>query len=151
MKQLLLTILLLFLCACSLFSSSSGDDPLIEDAKSAPLTDRLLPPPTKSAPSSVQIQELPDPKAALDDIEILWKIPESPVDGFLIQYGNSKENLDQEIKISSDDVEKLDHPKYGPTYRYLLHGFSKNEKIFVAVSAISDTLVSSPSEVFEVK
>ena len=153
-KTALLSVLVIQFTACSfierntigLFGASENSQVTVA-GEVAP-----LPAPQVTAPQPVEIKALQQPpQKSLEDIDVIWKIPQEAVDGFVIHYGNAPEKLPSEVKLSIPELERFDHPQFGPVYRYVLKGFNKNDKIFVSVSAFTDTLVSPPSSVLEAK
>ena len=102
-------------------------------------------------PSNVPVELPPtDSNVTAQDVEIIWQAPSSTVDGFVIHYGFSKEELSFERRINAADLKLLDHPAYGPVYRYSISDLPNDRTVYVSVSAFKDTLVSDPSEIFAV-
>ncbi len=85
------------------------------------------------------------------DIEVLWQIPEQPVDGFVIRYGYERDQLDRIVEVPADLLEKIEDPAQGIAYRYLLHDIPTEKRVYLTVSAYKDKLESEPSAVFVVE
>ena len=92
----------------------------------------------------------PTPPRA-NDVEIIWEIPKKAVEGFVIHYGTNGKQLSEELQVLSAELEKFDHPEFGPVYRYYLRNQAPNASLFVSISAFDENGVSDPSAVMEVK
>ena len=101
-------------------------------------------------PREVPISAYQRPGLGSEKIELTWKIPSEEVDGFVIHYGFDRQKLGSEIQVKVEDLEQYDHPQYGPVYRYYLENLPKTKTAYVAISALKDSYVSNPSEVFEI-
>ena len=110
--------------------------------------------PTAGAPlpgTPLAVEKLQRPqKSAPTDVEILWEIPQQPVDGFVIRYGFSRSGLDKTVKVKAMDIEKIDDPVHGPVIRYLLKDIPSDKRIYITVSAYSGDKESDASGMFEV-
>ncbi len=84
-------------------------------------------------------------------IEILWTIPSEPVDGFVIHYGEYRDSLNQEIRVSRDSLERLEGPDNRPLFRYVMGDVPKNKPIFIAIASYRDNVTSPPSAAYEVQ
>lgn len=93
----------------------------------------------------------PPPTPTKDDIQVVWKIPEESVDGFVIHYGYDRSSLNQEVKLSLSTLERYEDPQNGPVYRYYLSGTESKRSVFLSISAFKDSYVSEPTEIVEVK
>ncbi len=152
MRLIIALLLLLSISSCGFIEANTVGlffpEPEAVNLEGAP----PAPPPTKTEPAPVLIEKLNDSSVSqVDDIEILWKVPEQPVDGFVIHYGNANDQLDKELRVEVTELKKIEHPQFGTVYRYLLKSVARGEKLFVSISAYSDTLVSDHSAILEVK
>ena len=93
---------------------------------------------------------IPDVDSKSTKVELIWQMPQDPVDGYLISYGYGKETLDFKLKISADKLEKYQDPKNGFVYRYVLKDVSNTKNLFVAINAYKDNQVSSLSQIMEI-
>ena len=108
--------------------------------------------PIKNVPGQVQIDKLEPNAKALSQVELIWASPEQPVDGFVIHYGDSKENLSKQIKLPIDSLEKVKNSDTGlSVYRYILSDPSTDTILFIALTAYIGNNASQLSEVIEVK
>ena len=93
-----------------------------------------------------------DPKStSISDIEVTWQIPQEPVDGLLVRYGFSKDQIKNASRIYSRDLMRYDDPKHGGVYRFVLGNVPLDRPIFITVAAFSGDRLSKPSDIFEVK
>lgn len=105
----------------------------------------------QNSTSSVAIEKL-DPAAEVkNSVELLWQIPEEPVESYTIRYGYSKEDLSfsEELKVS--EIDKFEDPKYGFVYRHIIKDVPVDKKLYVALAAAKDGKNSELSEVFELE
>jgi hypothetical protein len=75
-------------------------------------------------------------------VEITWEVPSDPVDGFVIRYGDDKNNLSREATILKSELREERDSQYGPVYRYILRDVAKFEKVFVSVAAFKGDVIS---------
>lgn len=102
------------------------------------------------SPTRVTI-ESGDQPAASDELEVLWKIPAEPVDGFVLRYGFSREALTEEVVLKVDDLEKADDPDFGFVYRHILKNVPPSKRVFVSLASQSEGRTTEFSDVFEVE
>lgn len=151
---LLLTALLLFpLSSCSWIMGSNDEVEAVEmesDFRSE------IDAPLDHETSKVAIEKLPDKKdtteeeQVLDKVEVLWKIPENPVDGFILHYGYAKEALTRTLRLSLSDIEKYEDPQFGYVYRYVITQLLPEKPVYISLQTIEGEKISEPSEIFEV-
>jgi len=108
---------------------------------------------TSDADQQVATEQIP---ATESDVEIVWEIPKNPVDGYLVRYGDRRDSLTQELRVLNSELAKVNDPKYGSVYRYLLRNMPTDKSVFVSIAALHSAgtdgeAVSAPSAVFEVK
>lgn len=106
-------------------------------------------PAIENQPAEVALSA-PLPEPSQDDVQVVWRIPEDETDRFVVHYGFKADNLEHNLDLEASKVERLDHPKYGPVYRYILRGLPRDRTIFVSVSAVIDNVASHPSPAIEV-
>lgn len=112
----------------------------LEEEAPAPQAQAI--PTAKTAP--VKIEKLvPD---SSNTVEMLWRIPSEPVDGFYVNYGFNKHSLNHQVKFLINDLEKYDHPSHGPVYRARLEDIPPHKTIFFSVAAFRGEVVSQASE-----
>jgi hypothetical protein len=85
------------------------------------------------------------------NVELVWQVPEDPVDGFIVHYGFQRGSLDHEIKVPSAQLERFEDPSYGFVFRYVLKEVPADETVYVAIAAYKGNTVSQTGDVFEVK
>ena len=96
------------------------------------------------------------PSAFDDDIrgpifvEVLWKVPSEEVFAFHLHYGLSPDDLNGNIRIPVEKLEKISHPLYGPTYRYRLFGMSPRQTTYVSLQAENQNGISPRSPVLKI-
>ncbi|MCI5064897.1 hypothetical protein MRY87_04140 [bacterium] len=101
-----------------------------------------------SAPTSIPVEG--EEEVATDEVEVLWKIPEETVEGFVLQYGFQENDLPNEVVLELSEIEKYDDPEFGFVYRYVLKNIPPSERIFVRLATRSDGKQTPFSEAFEV-
>jgi hypothetical protein len=80
-------------------------------------------------------------------VEILWALPETPVDAYILRYGYDKENLSEELRIAADEVEIIEVEEYGKVNRFLLRHLPPGQSVFVSLASERAGKVSKFSEV----
>jgi len=75
-------------------------------------------------------------------VEVTWEVPSDPVDGFVIRYGEDKDNLTKETTIFKSELREDRDSQYGPVYRYVLRDVAKVSKVYVAVAAFKGDVIS---------
>ena len=83
-------------------------------------------------------------------VEVVWQVPLKPVEVYHLNYGFDSANLNQELTIPVDKLEKIDHPSYGPVFKYRLKGVPNNRDVFVTLRAENRIGLSDPSPVIKV-
>ena len=143
--------LLLLLAACTGCSLFNPKQPV---ANKPPLAERpkVVAPSEPAAPTTarVPIENLDASKIKRTNVEILWEIPKDPVDGFIVNYGYQRNNLEFMEKVYTPDVDTFHDPKLGEVFRYTLQNTPPDKTIYVAISAFIGDTVSDRSEIFEV-
>ncbi len=114
-------------------------------------------PPTQdpAALYSVTLESLSpaEPFSALegaDEIELTWKVPDTAVDGFIIHYGYSPENLLHEVIVEESELRIFDDYQHGMVFRYLVKGVDRGRELHIAITAFKGSSVSDSSEVIKV-
>lgn len=85
----------------------------------------------------------------LNDIEITWKVPDEMVEGYVIRYGSSRDNLENEVTIYTSELESLPDEKHGMVFRYYITDIPADQPIFTEVTAFQGELQSEASDVYE--
>lgn len=116
-----------------------------------PPTRALEQPPQQQSPepttTNVSVSGTKSKKPGPTDIQIVWKVPLEPVDSFVIHYGYDATVLDKELRLDANLIERFNHPKHGPVYRFYLTGTDDQRPVYLSISAVKDTFVSKPTEV----
>ena len=149
MKKLILLITIFSLNACEFLSRNTVG---LFDGDTPPLATTQANVETKEASrfSSTATSGPTDKIPAPSDVAIVWKIPQDPVDGFVVHYGYNKDLLSNEIRVKCDALEKFEDPANGFVYRYYLKSLPENKVIFVSLSSFKGDAVSRPSSVWAV-
>lgn len=127
LSSLLLAIALSSLCACSIFSSPSQK---LHTSKRGDL-----------------IPDTPLITKKSIGLEVIWEVPAEPVDGFVIRYGNDKNNLSQETTIFLSELHEEKDQNYGPVYRYTIRNIKDTAPLFVSVAAFKGDVLSNFSDI----
>jgi hypothetical protein len=145
MFVLLAAFLAFGLCACSMIrgkapaTGSQADQSPARSVKAIATTSTKVP-----------VEELEKDKKDSLGLELVWAMPNEPVDGFVIHYGLHKESLDKQLTLKSNELEKMDDPDRGQVYRYVVKDVPADQPVFVGISAFAGQNSSPISEVREV-
>lgn len=91
------------------------------------------------------------PAKSQQGIEIAWKVPSEPVDGYVIRYGATPDSLQNEVRVSIIEIREEQDPELGPVFRYLIRGVQGSKRLFVSIAAFKGDVVSNFSDVLEVQ
>jgi len=139
--------LLLSLTGCGLLGGKTAESTAPAGAPPAAASEQ-----SAEKHTTVAIEKLERPRRpAVSDVEILWEIPNKPVDGFVIRHGYSRDNLENSARIAAGDVEKVEDPVHGTVYHYLLKNLPPDKKVYITVSAFVGSAESAPSTTLEVE
>lgn len=86
------------------------------------------------------------PPEQLTDVELLWEIPKSPVDGYVIDYDYGPQTQRKTIKVRVDELAKFEHKNLGFVYRFILKGVSAIRTTRVILTAFVGEEFSPPSD-----
>lgn len=142
----LLASFALTLGGCASISELLNPDPSTPTTQAQPEQNSLANSPTDPAQTSSQAAKASE----FSEVEMVWEISQQPVDRYLIRYGFSRDNLDKEIRVSTQVLNTASDPQFGTVYKYTLKGIPRNESVFVSIAAENEGELSAPSEVFEV-
>lgn len=150
----ILFIASVFLSSCSLFDDTFLGSPS-EQSETASQSEQADPGKIPSAPDSpttkVGVEDFEVSKdRTISDIEVIWQIPEETVDGYLITYGYEPENLDQQVKLQAQSIEKFEDKHHGFVFRHVLSGIPLSKTVYISISAYNGNVVSGPSKTFKV-
>ncbi|MCB0324554.1 MAG: hypothetical protein KDD69_13320, partial [Bdellovibrionales bacterium] len=74
-----------------------------------------------STPENRQTEGAPPAEAReLSSVEVLWQVPGEPVEKYHLRYGLEATNLTHQVEIAVSDLEKVNHPEFGPLFRYVI-------------------------------
>lgn len=99
---------------------------------------------------AVEAQKTP-PAKSQQGIEVAWKVPSEPVDGYIIRYGETPESLPHETRVSIIEIREEQDPELGPVFRYLIRGVEGSKRLFVSIAAFKGDVVSNFSDVLEAR
>ena len=85
------------------------------------------------------------------DVEVLWAVPDEPVDRFILRYGSNKESLEKEISLTPLQLTTVISPQHGKAFRYLITGIPKDQILFLTLASAKGEEISKPTEVFEIR
>lgn len=89
-------------------------------------------------------QPLFEKKAA--GIEVTWEVPSEPVDGFVIRYGEDRNQLVKETTILISELREERDSHYGPVYRYTIRDVASDTPLYVSVAAFKGDIISDFSD-----
>jgi len=98
----------------------------------------------------VDTQKAP-PAKSQQGIEVAWKVPSEPVDGYIIRYGETPDSLQSEVRVSIIEIREEQDPELGPVFRYLIRGVQGSKRLFVSIAAFKGDVVSNFSDVLEAR
>ncbi|MBX7138222.1 MAG: hypothetical protein K1X83_09575 [Oligoflexia bacterium] len=149
-----LFLVLGFLSSCSaIYSNTIGlfDTPgpdRTATAKSIDSQSASISGPAADAPGTTAIQvEKVEQQKDRSDVEILWAVPDEALEQYVIRYGYTREKLDFELRLRTAQIEKVNDPKHGEVYRYILENIPKDRELFVSLGGEKNGVLSAPSEV----
>jgi hypothetical protein len=85
-------------------------------------------------------------RALYDDIEVIWEIPKTQVDGFIIEYGRPNSTSHKRERVQTAQLERFDHPRFGYVYRHTLRGVPSTSEVEVFIRAYRDETISESSQ-----
>lgn len=91
-----------------------------------------------------------EPQKPSSEVEVIWAIPQEPVEGFIIRYGYTRDNLEKLVKVDAKKLQRYDDPKYGFIYRHIIRNLENSKSIYVTLAAYNGDKESEPSNIFEV-
>lgn len=128
-NTLLILLSLLLLSGCSFsFSSETPDGEALEEA--------LV---------SSQAQQLES------GVELVWEIPVEPVTKYHLYFGDTPEALTLHRTVMVSDLERLQHERFGPVFRYVVTGLSKKCGLYVSIEAENKAGKSPKTEAQELR
>lgn len=80
--------------------------------------------------------------AGTQTIEVLWRVPTDSVEKYHVLYGSDPQKLEQSVVVPVTKLQKIDHPKFGPVYRYELNKIPVDAIVFVSLRAENSAGVS---------
>jgi hypothetical protein len=88
---------------------------------------------------------------AITGLEVTWKIPEAPAEGFVLYFGGNPSRLESHVRVASDELETLQDPTSGAIYRYIIPDVPPDGPLFVALSSYMGAEEGPRSEAVEVR
>lgn len=150
-KSTTLLILISVLIGCSPRSGSiteqSNKVSQVEDITTDPILNESQTTPVEVKPLEKKVAQ----KKEFDEIQLIWAMPETPVDSYIIYYGFSRDALTNQVELETNKIEILKDPRYGSVYRYYLSKIPIDQVVFVSISARRGSTVSKAGEIIELK
>jgi len=151
-KRLHLSLNLLFLCfifsACSSLSSinpfaSNADESGqgVEDNGDLDAAEAPTAPQTETPAAEKKASRM----EGTSTLEVLWQVPSEAVEKYHFYYGLEPDKLDNHIVVPISELQKTDHPKHGPVFRYELREVPANRAIYLSLRAENKYGISDPS------
>ena len=126
-------LVFLSLSGCSLISSLGKQGPSKDSKKTA----------TTQSPS------IKSEISAADGIELVWKTPSEPVDGFIIRYGYNKDALNRSARLPINSLTSSQDIEFGSVYRYVIKPIEAGKIVYVALASFKGENISEFSEIYE--
>lgn len=79
-------------------------------------------------------------------VEVLWEVPLQPVEFYHVYYGTVSGQPDGYQRVGAAELEKIDDPVYGPVYRHVLRGVSRDRDLYVTLRAENRSGISETSQ-----
>ncbi|MFN8390508.1 MAG: hypothetical protein U0136_09485 [Bdellovibrionota bacterium] len=83
-------------------------------------------------------------------VEVLWQVPGEPVEKYHLSYGLDPSHLDNHLEIPVSDLQKIDHPKHGPVFRYELKNAPAHTPIYISLRAENKSKLSDPTPTIKI-
>lgn len=83
--------------------------------------------------------------------ELVWQVPSEAVESYEIALGSSPTSLSDIRRIPITSLEKVDHPVYGPIYRYKVDNLDPNRTTFISLRATNRYGSSPQSQLIRVE
>lgn len=130
--RLLLPLLVLVACSflngCAMESFSSLD--------SEPQDETAQPGASQSSSEEADAARAPGAKSGGSSlVEVFWQVPTEAVEKYHLYYGLDPDALDNHVEVAVNELEKIDHPKLGPVFRYEIKAIPANKPIFLSLQA----------------
>ena len=137
----ILTISVCLLSGCSLFETTpSSVDAILPKGGKGSLQQT-------STTTSVPVKPLATP-APLTDVSLELRLPDAPIEFITINYGSSKNNLNNHKRISREALTLLDDKDQ--RYRFILKDVGELRPLYANIIIEAGGFKSEPSETFEV-
>jgi hypothetical protein len=150
-----LIITLLCLTGCALFSRNYSDNiPVNENQVNIPnpkvaqdSNTSLSHENETTIPVETGAIENPLVDLGSDEITISWVKPEVKVDGYLLRYGFSSNNLDQLKSIKASELTEVEDEQNGVLYNYVLGGIEPTKVIYFTLQSLVREALSQPTPI----
>ena len=136
---LLVALLMAGSAGCS-FSMTAQED----EGSAKPEVETLIPAdpsPNPAARTAAAISQSQNTST----VEVLWEVPGEAVEKYHLYYGFDAAHLDNHVEVPVAELQKIDHPKHGPVFRYELKQIPANKAIFLSLRAENKSGISDPS------
>lgn len=84
-------------------------------------------------------------------VELLWRIPEQPVEHYVLTYGPEPEQLFHRVVIPLLKLETKTHTQFGNVYRYVLHGIPLDSSLYFTLQAGNEKGLSPEAPVQKIQ
>lgn len=88
------------------------------------------------------------PRANLSSVVLTWKVGTDPVDGYIIYYGRSAAQLDQEVRVPVDSLRRVIDDRHGEVFEYTIQSVPADEELTVSIAAYVADEISERSAPF---
>ncbi len=152
MRLLLAILIPLTLLGCSTSQEPLPQYPKIKTSTSEfPAQEFKIEKPNALKNNSDILPKNQPPKLPSDEVQLLWQVPTEPVEKYVIYFGWSKDKLDQKVEIPLASLQKIEDPRFGAVYKYLLPDIPVDRTVYVSIAAIHGDIISQPGQVIELK
>ena len=150
-------VLTIYLCLCLGLTGCSSLNPFSSDspASNASVEQTLAPAETARAEASETLTPESAVKTAptasnpvkprTSIVEVIWQVPTDAVEIYHLDFGTSETALDNHLKIPVSELEKSNHPRFGPVFRYRLKNIPANQTVYLSLRAENQHGVSQPT------
>lgn len=116
-------------------------------ADESEIVEELSTAPTESDSATYSAQE---PSRELSSVELLWQVPAEPVETYHLRYGTHPDTLTHQVKIQVTELDQIQHPEYGPLFRYIIPSVPADQTVYFTIQAENKFGISPESPVQEV-
>lgn len=130
-------------------SAPATTPPIVEQAPQSKSAED--PEPVAPKTTTVPVTELKHKREDTQStVEITWVAPERAIDGYILRYGFSQNQLNLERRLRWSDLLVTSDPTHGKICTYRLEALPGEKTIYLTLAEENGGRQSAPTDVFEV-